>query len=351
LVALVRFLYPGQVQQILPGEALVERLGRDPGVLLATHAAMRRYFVRTRKSELRLPPTEKVVVCQPMGVVQRAIYAALVGRYRGAFSLATDDRRALRDLGRIVMYLLEAATNPMLLLSGADADDGAGFQHPPLEVKSDERIMDLLHRYPTVEMPWKYAHIKSTIADAAARGEKVLVWSSFVRNLKYLGVELAEWNPAIVHGGIPPLDGAPPSATVVREQELDRFRHDPRCAVLLANPAACGEGVSLHHWCHHAVYLDRTFNAGHFLQSEDRIHRLGLADGAVTKFTFLLSENSIDTSVDRRLAEKIRALSVLMDDAGLVQVALPETDEDSSELPASDDDRDVVVQHVLQSPP
>ena len=31
----------------------------------------------------------------------------------------------------------------------------------------------------------------------------------------------------------------------------------------------------------HAIYLDRTFNAGHFLQSQDRIHRLGLGDDVV----------------------------------------------------------------------
>lgn len=46
--------------------------------------------------------------------------------------------------------------------------------------------------------------------------------------------------------------------------------------VMVANPAAASEGVSLHRVCHHAIYLDRTFNAAHYLQSEDRIHRFGL---------------------------------------------------------------------------
>jgi hypothetical protein len=31
----------------------------------------------------------------------------------------------------------------------------------------------------------------------------------------------------------------------------------------------------LHKVCQNAIYVDRTFNAAHFLQSEDRIHRLG----------------------------------------------------------------------------
>ena len=44
--------------------------------------------------------------------------------------------------------------------------------------------------------------------------------------------------------------------------------------VLVANPAAAAESISLHEHCNHALYLDRTYNAGQFLQSQDRIHRL-----------------------------------------------------------------------------
>jgi hypothetical protein len=29
--------------------------------------------------------------------------------------------------------------------------------------------------------------------------------------------------------------------------------------ILIANPAACSESVSLHKVCHHAIYLERTF--------------------------------------------------------------------------------------------
>ena len=46
-------------------------------------------------------------------------------------------------------------------------------------------------------------------------------------------------------------------------------------AVLLANPQAMSEGISLHLECHDAIWLDRTYNAGQYLQGIDRIHRLG----------------------------------------------------------------------------
>lgn len=105
------------------------------------------------------------------------------------------------------------------------------------------------------------------------------------------------------------------------------------------------------------MYLDRTFNAGHFLQSQDRIHRLGLAEGTETRFTLLVSQESIDEAVDLRLRDKVEALSRLMDDPGLVAVALPQNELDGQE--ATDDagaevdrdDADVVIRHLEGAEP
>jgi SNF2 family DNA or RNA helicase len=350
LVAIMRFLYPGQDRQILPAETYNERDGRDARVLRVTSDAMTRYFVRTPKSRLDLPPTQFNVLKEPMGPIQNAIYDALKGRYRGKLPLGTSERRRFDKLGQIVIYLLEAATNPMLLVAGSDKDDALGFAHPPLLIQGGEPIAELLQRYREYETPWKYDHVKSIVRESVARREKVIVWSTFVRNIRALAGYLGEYHPAVVHGGVPPEDGASAGA-ITREQELDRFRHDEDCHVLLANPAACGEGVSLHHWCHHAVYLDRTFNAGHFLQSQDRIHRLGLEVGVTTRYTLLLSENSIDEAVNDRLREKIIALATLMDDPGLVQVALPEPDVSNSDQPAFVDDMQAVLAHVDSAKP
>ncbi|MEU6715012.1 DEAD/DEAH box helicase [Nonomuraea sp. NPDC046802] len=345
IIAPIRFLYPGQDQQILPASAYFERDGREPEVLEATSKAISRYFVRTPKSRLELPATRFAVESRPMGPIQHAIYEALMGMYRGEFQLNRDERRRFNRLGRIMMYLLEAATNPMLLVAGSDEHDQQGFEHPPLELRGNEALAELLQRYREHEMPWKYQRVREIVREAAERNEKVLIWSSFVRNLKILGGHLKEFQPTMIHGGVPPEDGAP-QGVVTREAELHRFRNDPDCSVLLANPAACGEGVSLHHWCHHAVYLDRTYNAGHYLQSQDRIHRLGLRDGTITHFTILLSEGTIDQSVEGRLRDKIIALSRLMDDPGLVRVALPEPDEDTSDLPVASDDVAALVAHL-----
>ncbi|WBB77755.1 DEAD/DEAH box helicase [Micromonospora sp. WMMD882] len=345
LIALMRFLYPGQDHKILPASAYNERAGRDDDVLRETSAAIQRYFVRTPKSRLGLPGTTFDVVTRPMSPIQQAIYDALLGRYRGEFELDRPARRQFDRLGRVVMYLLEAATNPMLLVAGSDEADERGFMHPPLALKGGEPLAELLARYRDYEVPWKYQHVEALAEQARERGEKVVVWSTFVRNIRSLATHLSRYCPAIVHGGVPTQDNAPVGA-LTREAELDRFRHDPDCHVLLANPAACGEGISLHHWCHHAIYLDRTFNAGHYLQSQDRIHRLGLDQNVLTRFTLLLSQESIDETVNSRLREKIVALSALMNDRGLVRVALPEPDEGTLDQPAVADDVQAVRSHV-----
>lgn len=345
LVALMGYLYPGQDREILPAGAYDPRMGRDPVVLSSTQAAINAYFVRTPKARLGLPPTRFRLERQPMGAIQAAIYDSLVGSYADHFRLEGRDRHFMRRLGRVVMYLLEAASNPQLLSAGSDPDDDLDFQHPPLSLAEEPQLLDLLARYASYETPWKFTRIAEIVEAATQRGEKVLVWSTFVRNLKALERLLQRHQPAVVHGGVPPQIGAPAGART-REGEFSRFKNDPACNVLLANPAACGEGVSLHHWCHEAVYLDRTFNAGSFLQSQDRIHRLGLADGQLTTFTILTSIGTIDETVDQRLREKITALAALLDDPGLVEVSLPDEEEPFSAPPVEDSDLEALVRHL-----
>ena len=104
-------------------------------------------------------------------------------------------------------------------------------------------------------------------------------------------------------------------------RELHKFRHDPECFVLLSNPATLGEGVSLHQTCHDAVYVDRDFSAGRFLQSLDRIHRLGLPPDTITTITVLVAEKTIDELVEQRLATKLDFLGTILDDPAVLELA------------------------------
>lgn len=114
----------------------------------------------------------------------------------------------------------------------------------------------------------------------------------------------------VVHGG-----------TRDRVQQIEKFRRDPDCYVLLSNPATLGEGVSLHQTCHDAVYVDRDFAAGRYLQSLDRIHRLGLSQDTETNITVLVSEGTIDEAVDGRLADKLQFMGLVLDDPAVRELA------------------------------
>ena len=112
-------------------------------------------------------------------------------------------------------------------------------------------------------------------------------WSNFVANLD-------QWRQHLEHelgvacyqidGRIPVDDGSKRSKyddlDETREQVLHRFLTHDGPAVFITNPASCSESISLHHACHDAIYLDRTYDAALYLQSIDRIHRLGLPPGA-----------------------------------------------------------------------
>jgi SNF2 family DNA or RNA helicase len=170
---------------------------------------------------------------------------------------------------------------------------------------------------PHYELSPKYQEVLAIVAANAAIGRKTLVWSTFVRNLKSLELLLSRFFPAIVHGG-----------SDDRQEQIRRFRQDPSCFVLLSNPATLGEGVSLHQVCHDAVYVDRDFAAGRFLQSLDRIHRLGLAPHIRTRVTVLVANQTLDELVEQRLAAKLHFMGSVLDDPAVLQ--LGDLDEEPS---------------------
>src|SRR5260370_19955258 len=173
------------------------------------------------------------------------------------------------------MFFGRAPKNPHLPPAGASQFDEISFRHPPLSIPDTSPLVELLAAYGRYETPRKFVELAKLVKRNADLGRKTLIWTNFVRNILTLERLLARYEPAIIHGGIPS-EIAVPMATRTREKELERFRSSRSCLGLLANPAATSEGVSLHHHCSDAIYLDRTFNAGQNLQSVDRIHRLGI---------------------------------------------------------------------------
>lgn len=325
-VALLNFLWPNQAHRVLPA-------GVASGAPTATtmhqvSLRLRPLFARTRKRELGLREPRLHVELTEMKPLQAEIYAALRTRMARATRSAGRDQAILARMGAVTMYLLQAATNPALLASALGAARASEVQWPLLDIPENSDLADLVREYAAHETPAKVDKLASMVAANAGDDppRKTLVWSNFVANLSELTDRvLTPYAPAMIRGDVP-LTGRPDGPRT-RTSELRRFRHDDNCMVLVANPAAMSEGVSLHQDCHDAIYLDRTFNAGQYLQSLDRIHRLGLAENIETNMTFLAATGTIDETIDRRLRLKAERLALMLDDEDLVTMALPDEEE------------------------
>ncbi|MBI4304887.1 MAG: DEAD/DEAH box helicase [Chloroflexi bacterium] len=342
-IALLEYLWPNQARAILPATAL----HREPpaGSMELINDALSPLFVRTTKRELGLPPPVLRVELVELDGLQADIYDALRNRYAGMFDLSRADRAMLAQMGDVTMYLLEAAANPALL-AGRSPDQGAiPFRYPSLAIPPGSNLAQLVTRYHRHEIPLKFKKLAKMVDENTRHDHKTLVWSNFVGNLLTLERMLAKFRPALIYGGVPSSDGPETAGIRTREGELARFRSDPECKILLANPAALGEGVSLHEVCHDAIYLDRTFNAGQYLQSLDRIHRLGLSSGEETRITFLVTTGTIDERVDERVADKAERLASMLNDPDLTAMALPD-EEDYGEAIEDITDLGVLFAHL-----
>ena len=102
-------------------------------------------------------------------------------------------------------------------------------------------------------------------------GNKV-VFGLFRENVEIINDVLSDLGSQYIHGGV---ETNEVGIEGTRDDILDKFENDDSYNILVANPAAA-EGISLHHSSQKSIYIDRTFNAGHYLQSRYRIHRIGL---------------------------------------------------------------------------
>jgi SNF2 family DNA or RNA helicase len=287
-------------------------------------------YVRTTKHELRLPPRYTHFEPVRMSPAQLAFYSLMreeaLKRLRGIRSTSNID---LTNARRSVMRLLQAASNPILAVKRMTNEEPDTF---PYDDPTIESIFTAIVASPDSPKILRACDLARQVLGADAES-RVVIWSSFTENVERIAELLSEFGATFIHGGVPVGSDGDPGT---REARIKSFHaSDLRCRVIVANPAACSEGISLHRVCHHAIYVDRTYNAGHFLQSVDRIHRLGLPDGVDTHIYILESiapslVGSIDYSVRRRLIAKLRTMADALEDHDLRLLAI---DEEEGEQP------------------
>ncbi len=260
---------------------------------------MRPIYTRTNKAELGL--REPTVRTKPvsMSPLQRELYGYMKSEVarQAAIYLSDRGRGAFRSLGRSVTRLLMFVSHPALLSREIDVARPGLLAAVMAEGKGP-----------------KLNYVLRRARELAREGKKVLIWSSFRHNVEYIAASLQDLGAVYIHGSV---DAGDEDDDGTREGRIKLFHDDPNVRVLVANPAAASEGVSLHTVCHHALYLDRTFNAAHFLQSMDRIHRLGLPPDQETNIEIIECADSVDETVNLRLKAKINTMAAALNDTSL----------------------------------
>jgi SNF2 family DNA or RNA helicase len=307
LASQLGFLWPGH------GYDLSIQRGEAPRDVLGN------LYVRTTKTELGLPPAERYFHDVEMSPGQLALYSVVRSEALRQFTKTVSAGRIGREFmkaRRSVMRLLQLSVNPPLALAGMSSEE-----------KLDSGIVDqVLEEGTSIKILAVVDHARQL----AKEGHKTVIWTIFTDTIRELVTALADLNPVFIHGGV--ATGEPTNPDT-REGKLARFHNDPHCFVLVANPAAAGEGISLHTVCHNAIYADRSYVSTHYLQSIDRIHRLGLAPEQETHIHIYRTRapaqiGSIDLSVSRRLAQKIRGLEQTLGDPDLHLLAYDEENAD-----------------------
>lgn len=109
-----------------------------------------------------------------------------------------------------------------------------------------------------------------------------------------------------------------------RTEIIDRFNNTNEIDIIITNPHTLAESVSLHKACHNAIYLELNYNLAQYLQSRDRIHRLGLSKDQETDYYIFIEEynNDLEASIDyliyKRLCKKEKRMKNAIDRGALL---------------------------------
>lgn len=318
LANLFRFIYPTRHIVGFPAATLRAMTdGSMPSAIQELKTRIRPYFTRIRKGDLGLPPMTEVRVPVKMGEAHKRIYSSLERRIVPQFRQEMDRPQAPIRLKARLIRLRQASVNPELLLRPLEEEgvfDTAGtgdFTISELEVANLIRSFDWERDLMRLEICRNLVH---TILREEG---KVLIWSYFLGNLERLRHALKGTAQfvEVLTGATPVAVGDPDEepADGTREAIIDGFHATRGTAVLIANPQAVGESISLHKACRSAIYFDRDFNAGRYIQSKDRIHRYNPAGGLPVTYHHLISAGTVDDDIDARLIIKERRLADLVD--------------------------------------
>lgn len=332
LLNLFRFIYP--YRDVVGFSASALRAMTDGAMTSAVprlKQQLRPFFTRIRKSDLGLSPAHEVRETLTLSPLHEAIYRGVEQAIMPQLRTGAGAKSSL--IKARLMRLRQAAVNPALLLRPLQDEglldlEGADFSLAELDVA------DMVSRFDVRRDLVRLERISELARKVVAEQGKLLIWSYFLGNLQLLRQALAGVADTVevVTGATPVLsswDDFEEDESVTREGIIDRFHRPGETAILIANPQAVGESISLHKAARTAIYFDRDFNAGRFIQSKDRIHRYSPAPLGDVRYHFMIGDGTIDQTIDQRLVQKEARMADLVDSDDIPLFGLVEDDADA----------------------
>ncbi|MEW6145014.1 MAG: DEAD/DEAH box helicase [Thermodesulfobacteriota bacterium] len=287
-------------------------------------------FYRVRKSELNLSPQvfhEPIII--QMNTYERKVYDAIMQKI---ITYAKEDFlkniELVLKLRRGRMIRLRQCLSYTKLLRTAITDYTEDI------IEDDNDLRYVIRNYDNLEMPAKLHCLVKLVKEFQEKQEKVLIWANFINTIKLIETtfkDLGFYSKKII--GETPIEKTSLEEEETREKIRNEFvDEESGLNILLANPAACAESISLHKTCHNAIYYDLSYNCSQYLQSLDRIHRVGGSEENQSNYFFLQYENTIDPDILKNLKSKARKMYDVIE--GDYNIYSLDMFEDSDELAA-----------------
>ena len=267
-------------------------------------------YYRVRKNDLHLSdPVFLTPIQIEMNPIEREIYDCIERRIGELEDVTTDlDLETIIRLkkGRQIRRL-QAVSYSALLFSAI-----AGYTEVLIDSENDP-LSGKISNYDEIEIPAKMQRLLLEVQHLCDHGEKVVIWANFVGTLHRIKklFDEAHLNSQVVFGGTPTEEGTGDDS---RDEIIEKFKNNNSgLDILIANPAACAESVSLHKTCSNAIYYDLSYNCAQYLQSLDRIHRVGGSEKKVSYYRFLQYADTFEHEIINNLFEKADRMADVID--------------------------------------
>ena len=269
------------------------------------------YFTRITKKELNLSKPNFIKPYRiKMNPIENKIHEAIITRikyYSKKDYLKNID--LIRKIHRArVIRLKQACSYVKNLITAIPDESLTKYEENYLE---SEDLKKMISTYDLKEKPAKLIELISLVKKLTNNNKKVLIWSTHLKTIDLIKKEFDEEKIEVeTITGKTPLD--------LREKIKNKFNDkNSKLQAIIAIPQACSESISLHKACQNSIYYDQNYNTAEFLQSLDRIHRVGGSETNPVYYHFLQYENSIDIKVYERVFKKANRMMQVIETGNL----------------------------------